>query len=161
MGSSQELFDEIVALTGVSIVLAPGLVTRSLADAGVSVENATLDHYEEALPRLTARMRAYLPEEQAAERAQAILARIVSLRGTPAKHTPLGLTRHRIKAQIAARPTPATGARSALRESGEHAPAAPNAPVHEAYEDDDYTLVGRRWTADERAVIDTHKSGKK
>lgn len=165
MPSGTGLFDEVVALTGVSRVLAPGMVTRALADGGVSVADATAHDYEEALPRLKARLKAYLPPEQAEERAEAILKRLLQLRAPAARPTPAGLVRSRV-----------AGQRDALRESGEnptaepaarsagpdHAAAgaarpsgaSPGTPAHEPVEDDDFTLVGRRWTADEQAALD-------
>lgn len=150
MKAGAAVFDEVVALTGVSSVLAPGMVTRSLADFGVTVDDATLDHYEDALPRLKARLKAYIPEDEAEARTQAILARIVALRGTPARPAASG--------PIRIRPISTPPGADALPPRSGVSVVAASADAHGAYEDDDHTLTGRRWTADERAVIDAHRA---
>jgi hypothetical protein len=154
MARGRPLFDEMVSLTGVSPMFAAGLVTRALADAGVTIDGASAHDYEEALPRLRARLKAYLPEDRAEERAQAIRARIAELKGTPARPTPAGLVRYRVKAQIADR----------VREGGE-APrpevAAPPSTALEWDDPEDFTTVGRRWTADELAAARARPDDKK
>ena len=135
-----ELFDEVVRLTGVSPVLAPGMVKRSLADGGVSVDAARPQDYEAALPRLRARLKAYLPPEDAETRTQAIAARMAELRTTP-------------------RPTPSVAfRREPERRTGEKSGKTDLARLDLApnYELDggDTTLHGRRWTADEQAQIE-------
>lgn len=67
-----ELFDRIVALTEVSSVLAPGLVRRALVDGKVEPANATPTHYIDALPRIRARLKAYVSPAEAERRIAAI-----------------------------------------------------------------------------------------
>ncbi len=66
------LFAKICEMSGVSAVLAPGLVRRALLDGGVDPDTATAADYRQALPRLTARLRAYLPDDEAARRVRRI-----------------------------------------------------------------------------------------
>ena len=160
------LFDEIVTMTGVSPMLASGMVTRALADGGVSIDDASALDYEDALPRLRARLKAYLPEQRAEECAQVIRARLAQVKGTPARPTPAGLLRYRVKAQVADR----------VRETGQTSrsdaqpPASATPPPSGARADvaqldwddaDDFTLVGRRWTADELAAARARPDDKK
>lgn len=131
------LFDELVALTGVDPTLASGAVTRALAD-GVTLDDATPSDYAEALPRLRARLKAYLPPDQAEERSQAILAHVTRIGG---------VVRSRVRPHLADRVRGASD--SAPPRSGEHGP----------WDDDaaDSSHAGRRWTADELAVARAKK----
>jgi hypothetical protein len=146
------LFDELVALTGVDPTLASGAVTRALAE-GVAIDDATTSDYAEALPRLRARLKAYLPPDQAEERSQAILAHLTRI-------TPGGFVRPRAKAQLADRVRGASD--SSPPRSGERS-VPPGAAAHGPWEDDaaDISQSGRRWTADELAVSRTAREQKK
>lgn len=62
------LFDRIVSESGVSPLLAPGMITRALRDVGASPETAARVDYERALPRLEARLKAYLSETEVSQR---------------------------------------------------------------------------------------------
>ncbi len=74
------LFDEVVTIvseSGVSSVIGPGIVRRSLLDRKVRLEEAAPADYRAALPQLSARIAAYLPEEEAkhtVQRIEALLA---------------------------------------------------------------------------------------
>ena len=106
----QPLFEKVVELCGVSAVLAPGLVRRALLDGKVAVPDATAADYRAALPRLVARLRAYLPEDEAQRRSRRISTMLTGL-DAPSGETTL--------------------------------------PV---FEDDEPTLMGRRFTAHELLV---------
>jgi hypothetical protein len=80
-----ELFDRVVALTEVSAVLAPGLVRRALVDGKVEPAAATPAHYLEALPRIRARLKAYVSEAEAERR---IAAMETFLHGLPKRRPP-------------------------------------------------------------------------
>lgn len=58
---SAALYREIVALSGLPDLIAPGTIHRALADVGADPATATKHDYRYALSRLRARMRAYLP----------------------------------------------------------------------------------------------------
>ena len=62
------LFQKICEMSGVSAVLAPGMVRRSLVDSGAHPDTASAEDYRRALPRLIARLRAYMSEEEASRR---------------------------------------------------------------------------------------------
>lgn len=140
-----ELFDEVVRLTGVSEVLAPGMVKRSLADGGVTVEAARPQDYIAALPRIRARLKAYLPPEDAEARTAAISARMNELRVAPRATPGTPLRRDKSGENEVAQPTERSSA-TAMRAVSSDLPS---------YELDagDTTLHGRRWTADEEALI--------
>lgn len=70
----EQLFEEVLELCGFSAVLGPGILRRALKDRGVTPATATTTDYRAALPRLEARMRAYMPDEEAASRAGRIAA---------------------------------------------------------------------------------------
>jgi hypothetical protein len=57
------LFDKVVSSCGISTVLAPGIVRRALLDQKVRVDDAFPADYLAALPRLEARLAAYLSAE--------------------------------------------------------------------------------------------------
>lgn len=67
--NSQGLFNSIVPMCGFSPLLGPGMVRRALKDAGVEPATAMAGDYLRAVPRLKARMRAYLPEAEVTARA--------------------------------------------------------------------------------------------
>lgn len=141
-----ELFDEVVRLTGVSEVLAPGMVKRSLADGGVTVEAARPQDYVAALPRIRARLKAYLPPEEAEARTAAISARMSELRVAPRATPGTPLRRDKSGETEVARKTERTSGTDMRAVGSDLAPS---------YELDagDTTLHGRRWTADEEALI--------
>jgi hypothetical protein len=64
----QALFDHVVQLTEVSSVLAPGLVRRALVDGKADPKTATPGDYLDALPRIRARLKAYISEAEADRR---------------------------------------------------------------------------------------------
>jgi hypothetical protein len=133
--------EKMIEASGLAPVIARGLFTRSLADGGCDVNLATIGLYERALPKIHARLKAYCPPADADAKLAAITAKLAELRaheprgGTPA----LGAIRPRLTPSGGVgRPTPL------------ETPAAPGA-------DDDITEFGRRWTADELAVIESLK----
>jgi hypothetical protein len=67
-----KLFKKVVHLSGLSAALGPGTVRRALKDVGADPDSATVDDYCRALPRLEARMRAFMPGPEAAMRARSI-----------------------------------------------------------------------------------------
>ena len=69
---SDDLFEKVLEMCGFSSVLGPGILKRALADQDATPDTATTDDYRAALPRLQARMQAYLPEKEAASRARRI-----------------------------------------------------------------------------------------
>ena len=64
----QALFEHVVQLTEVSSVLAPGLVRRALVDGRADPSTAMPLDYVDALPRIRARLKAYVSEEEASRR---------------------------------------------------------------------------------------------
>lgn len=142
----QPLFDKVVELCGVSAVLAPGLVRRSL-DGKVTVEEATAAHYLAALPRLLARLRAYMPEEDAQRRARRISGMLQSIDAGRAVEgedegdwSLIGRVTDALRSG-----TPASGTPRSAPPSGEV--TLPD------YDADEPTLMGRRYTAHEREVL--------
>jgi hypothetical protein len=73
---SQSLFESVLALCALSPLLGPGTLRRALRDVGADPSSATVDDYCRAVPRLEARLRSFMPEAEAAERAR----RLVRLR---------------------------------------------------------------------------------
>ena len=70
---SPELFARIVALTGLSPLLARGTVRRALAAAGIDEPmQAPPRDYDVAMSQLTRRLAIYLPADEAAKRERAI-----------------------------------------------------------------------------------------
>lgn len=145
-----ELFDEMVRQTGVSVVLAPGMVKRALADGGVSVEAARPEDYEAALPRLRARLKAYMTPEQADVRAKAIAAWLAGVRTGAPRHTPSSPT---LRRDVEREPS---GLKDLARRerSGEKPALVPDMSAPYELDGTDTTLHGRRWTADEQAQIE-------
>lgn len=140
----QDLFEKVVALSGVSAVLAPGLVRRALLDGKVPVEQATAADYRAALPRILARLRAYLPEEEAQRRARRIgglLAQIEAGRGVEGEDESDWSLIGRVQDALRSG-TPAEGV--------SRAPQSGDQPLDEWR---DVTVHGRRYTADEREVL--------
>lgn len=160
-------------MCGISTVLAPGLVRRALADGKVDVDSATVADYKKALPRLLARMRAYMPEEEAQAHARRIAGWLASIEperderetgagtdgitegsvasraaGRPLATTPRGFSRASVQAALQERSTsePERSRPAGLPEVAEGA-------VTEGGEGDEFTLVGRRWTADEEKYL--------
>lgn len=70
--STEELRAELCRLSGLSPLLAPGVLRRALSDSGVQQERATPRDYLKALPKLEARMRAYLQPDDVEQRLRAI-----------------------------------------------------------------------------------------
>ncbi len=65
MTNAQELFEEVVARTGLASFIGAGVVRRALESVGISrVEDATRDDYRRAFPILRTRMATYLSGEQ-------------------------------------------------------------------------------------------------
>lgn len=65
---SQEIFDRVLALAGLSALVGRGVIHRALRDVGANPETASLNDYRRALSRLDARLRAYLSDADATER---------------------------------------------------------------------------------------------
>ncbi|HEY5956307.1 MAG TPA: hypothetical protein VIV60_07135 [Polyangiaceae bacterium] len=64
MTDAEELFEEVVARTGLASFIGPGVVKRALQSVGVyRIEDATREDYRQALPVLRARMATYLSSE--------------------------------------------------------------------------------------------------
>jgi hypothetical protein len=62
---SPDLFEGMVARTGLASFIGPGVVRRALNSVGIyRVEDATREDYIRALPALRARMATYLSSEQ-------------------------------------------------------------------------------------------------
>lgn len=140
----QPLFEKIVALCGVSAVLAPGLVRRALLDGKVKIDDATTADYRAALPRLLARLRAYMPEEEAQRRSRrigALLAQIDSGKSIEGDEENDGTLVGRV-AEALRGGTPAEG------QQRPRPPSSGSASL-EWDPDDEITLLGRRYTADE------------
>ncbi|UJR78895.1 hypothetical protein [Sandaracinus amylolyticus] len=145
----QALFDKVVALSGVSAVLAPGLVKRALLDGKVHIESATPADYRAALPRILARMRAYMPEEEAQRRARRISAMLAHLESgrtlvegeDESDWSLIGRVNDALRAGGG---TPAEGVRRSSTQSGERS-------LDDL--DDDITVLGRRYTAHERELL--------
>ncbi|WP_394823241.1 hypothetical protein [Pendulispora albinea] len=72
VNEEQTLFRRVLALCGLSPLLGPGTLRRALKDVGADPETATIDDYYRAIPRLEARLRAFLSESEAAQRARTI-----------------------------------------------------------------------------------------
>lgn len=73
IGVTQRLFERVVTLCALSPLIGPGTVRRALRDVGADPATATLDDYCRSIPRLEARLRCFLSEEEAAQRARSIL----------------------------------------------------------------------------------------
>jgi hypothetical protein len=67
------LFERVIGLCALSPLIGPGTVRRALRDVGAEPATATIDDYCRAVPRLEARLRCFLPEEEAVQRARAVL----------------------------------------------------------------------------------------
>ena len=139
-----DLFDEVVRLTGVSVVLAPGMIKRSLLDGGVTIESARPQDYEAALPRIRARLKAYLPPAEAEAKALIIASRMAELRAGAS--TPPSARAREVSGETDL-------ARVRVREAERARAARISQPDYEL-DATDTTVHGRRWTADERAQID-------
>lgn len=79
----QRLFERVIALCALSPLLGPGTVRRALRDVGADPATATIDDYCRAVPRLEARLRCFLPEEEAIQRARTVLQLRSQLEGAP------------------------------------------------------------------------------
>jgi len=150
----QPLFEKVVELSGVSAVLAPGLVRRALVDGKVSIEDATTADYRAALPRLLARLRAYMPEEDAQRRARRITGMLASLdagRSLEGEDESDWSLVGRVSDAL----------RSGTPAGGSMRPASP--PSGEIslpdYDVDEPTVLGRRYTAHELKVAQRNGVG--
>ena len=144
----QALFDKVVALSGVSAVLAPGLVRRALLDGKVQVEHATAADFRAALPRILARMRAYMPEDEAQRRARRISGLLTQLeagRGVDGEDESDWSLIGRVSEAL----------RSGTPAEGIH--RTPPSGERKLEFDDDVTVAGRRYTAHELELL--RKSG--
>ena len=146
--TGQELFDEVVRLTGVSTVLAPGMIKRSLADGGVTVEAGRPQDYEAALPRIRARLKAYVAPDEAEARTRAIAERMAELRNAP-RSAPAAPSRppgEKSGEKDLGKLGEKTGEKNIAGLAGDLAPYS--------LDGTDTTHHGRRWTADEQKQID-------
>jgi len=73
---TQSLFEEIVELSGLSMIFARGTVRRALSDVGVTVPEANRAGFIRAMPALKARLAAFLPPPDVAAAAKRIEARL-------------------------------------------------------------------------------------
>ncbi len=62
----------MLALCGLAELIGPGVLQRALRDAGVNPLQAGSDEYRRALPKLHARLLAYLSEQEADERVRRV-----------------------------------------------------------------------------------------
>lgn len=65
---SINLFDRVLSLSGLSKVLGPGIIRRSLEEGDAKSDTATTDDYRSALPRIEARLRIYMSDSEAVRR---------------------------------------------------------------------------------------------
>lgn len=70
--SGAELFSRVLALCGLAELIGPGVLQRALRDAGASPLHAGVDEYRRALPKLHARLLAYLSEQEADDRVRRV-----------------------------------------------------------------------------------------
>jgi hypothetical protein len=75
---------KVFQLCGMSLVIAPGLIRRVLNDIGADPATATVHDYQRALPKLEARLRAYLPRNIAGQRVESIRELLVEFKRTGA-----------------------------------------------------------------------------
>ncbi len=68
-----EMFERVLSYCGFTAVLGPGILQRALGDDGAARETATAADYRRALPRLEARMKAYMPAEDVSKRIRRIV----------------------------------------------------------------------------------------
>ena len=69
-----ELFSRVLALCGLAELIGPGVLQRALRDAGANPLQAGVGEYRRALPKLHARLLAYLSEQEADERVRRVAA---------------------------------------------------------------------------------------
>lgn len=67
-----ELFQAVLKELQLSMVIGPGIIKRSLAEAGVDVGEATRQHYLDSIERIETRLRNYLDANEAAARVRAL-----------------------------------------------------------------------------------------
>jgi hypothetical protein len=81
------LFDQVLAYCGLSTLIGPGILHRTLADEGVNRTTATVEDYVRVLPRLGSRLRAYFAEEEAVRRIRHLtkFLAVVAAGGDPAE----------------------------------------------------------------------------
>jgi hypothetical protein len=79
---SVDLEAEIVRLCGLSQLLAPGLLRRALADVGAT-SPASPEALLRALPKIEARMGAYLPQQEVKERSVRMRAMLAQAEALP------------------------------------------------------------------------------
>jgi hypothetical protein len=65
---------------GISVLLAPGLIARALADAGARSDDASSEDLLRSLPHLRRRLSAYLSPEEADARVATVRAFVLSNR---------------------------------------------------------------------------------
>lgn len=142
---SRALFEKICEMSGVSGVLAPGLVKRSLSDSGANVDTATADDYRRALPRLVARLRAYMSDEESQRRQRRIAGFLAHADGElesedEADWSLFGRVHEALRAG-----TPGSGvSASSMRTPLE------GVPIQRDFSD---TTQGRRLTAEEQGIL--------
>lgn len=73
MTDALDLFEQVVACTGLASFIGPGVVKRALQTVGVScVEQANRMDYRRALPAIRARLSVYMTAEQVEARTREI-----------------------------------------------------------------------------------------
>lgn len=61
-------FEWIVRACGLPEILGQGIIRRALADAGLDPDVAEVEDWNEVLPHLEKRLKAYMPETEVAEK---------------------------------------------------------------------------------------------
>lgn len=133
--SPAELLERVVSASGIAPVIARGMITRALADGGVDVDHATLAHYERALPKIGARLKAYLLPTDVDAKLAAVTACVHELREGGAR------------ADVDVPSEGSSGERAVRRLT----------PAGGVWIDDEVSVGGRRWTADELRVIEASR----
>lgn len=82
------LFETVLSLSGLSQVLGPGILRRSLKEAGADPERPTSDDFRRALPRIEARLRIYMADSEAVRRASRIAGFLAHADGELASEDP-------------------------------------------------------------------------
>lgn len=148
-----ELFEEVLRLTDVSRDLGLGMLRRALTDGRIAIETAGPEDYEAALPRIRARLKAYLTPEEAEARCAVIAAYLAQLKTTRRSTPAAAPARERLDRGRSGEHDIAHAATSQAppREGTKAEPAANDLGP------DEVTQLGRRWTKDEQAQIDALK----
>jgi hypothetical protein len=72
------LFRKVIALTGLTGLIAPGMIRRALKDVGADPVSAGAGDYLRALHKVEVRLRAYYSDDEARQRVEGIRALLES-----------------------------------------------------------------------------------